>query len=1519
MKIAPYFNDPNQESDSCAIVSFVKKDGIPTHGNVRRTLMALDAMEHRTGEINFESDGAGIQTDIPRKIWESTLGKRHLNSAVANDPYFAVAHLMIAEKNPRTLNLIINGALSILKKQGFDIIFHQKAKTHPEYLGPKARKTEPVFYQIACMPAQFRTSTDKKTFLATLELEKSFRNIHVVSFSKNSTIYKVRGDTSTLMRYFPELRHPDFRSAISLAHGRYSTNTDSIPQRAQMFSTLGHNGEINTIRRLESEARQLGFHLVEQGSDSQNLDRILESFMFEYELSLMEAMEILFPPVWSEVENLPSRFHPMYFYFRRAWGMLAQGPAAVIARQADEIVFSVDALGLRPLWLGETEKEFFASSEKGVVNLDNMQSDPKPLAPGEKMGFFLHRQTVNPNGDPFIHHGYVDVFTHEKIQRKVLATFEKRIGSKTSNRLVFFPKNAALSVSTKSNSIAAVPEAFFAASGWNKEDVQSLLQMAQTGNEVIGSTGFDGPLAGFKNMPVNLPEFFKEKVAVVTNPAIDRIRERHHFSTAVFLGGKPSLLAGSKPVAQIFLKAPIVLSGLQAKENPVLEKAASDRGLFTFNQLEALNSPELAVLNLSLAFPHAFSLNRQLEYLKTSIKQAMQKHNAAIVILSDREFFSDSSRSLLDPFIAVAALDAYFKSQFEGKTSLRRRVSFVLHSSQIRNVHDAMIALGLGSDAISPYLAVEQILAQFRENSAGALAKFLQAFQGGMEEVLSTLGIYNINGYEKLFAAVGLKTDLARILQVVSYCGSEESGFGLSKLQENNKMRAEILQSHQTRIRPEMRFYPHLTKKIRQVAEDKIPFENYARLIKELETTRPISLRHLLDFRSTPRPISIDEVNIGIHDHAAPIYFAAMSYGSLSEPMFRAVAEAAYRLDILAMNGEGGELPEILGHYRHHRGQQVASGRFGVNVRMLNSVEYIEIKVGQGAKPGEGGMLPARKVTPRIGRARHTPSGIDLISPSNNHDVYSIEDLAQLVEELKTVNPHANISVKIPAISDIAPIVSGIAKSGADIIDISGFDGGTGAARQHALKYVGLPIELAVKEAHESLVQNQLRQRVEIWADGGMRSAEDVLKLILLGANRVGFGTLLLMAVGCLRCHSCHTGTCEMGITSHFSSTEEALKNGLPRFRPLETEQATSAIVSLFSGLMQHLRKITGQLGVFNLQEAVGRCDLLQQNRGFDHFDLSRLLAKNYTEDWRLLDLNRNGKSILIRRPRTSVTRIISSSVCRAIDKGDRNIIYFDDEVGSMDRAVGTYLSGKIHRMPARIHPETHHVTIQLVNGTVPGNGLGSFNSESVDIRVAGGAQDGTAKCSYGGKVIILKGKNHDGKLIDGSVGKYFAYGAQRGVFIVQGNADVRSGIRLSGADVIIGGEPKSRLKDHLGNWATRANIKGFAFEYMTSGRGLVLGDPGPWLCSGMKGGIVYFRLNPKLGLTLEALQKRLANPEEVTIEPVEEMDYKNLKDLLSEYHRALLEANFFSDARKAKYLLNNWKTSFARAIPNSN
>ncbi|MBL8169433.1 MAG: glutamate synthase, partial [Acidobacteria bacterium] len=563
-----------EERDACAIIASVKRDGKASHGNVKRTLEALTKMGHRTGEIAGEGDGAGIQTDIPRDIWRHHLEREGLIGATVNHPYFTVAHILLPAAETAQHDDIKHRALEIFAAGGLEVVLAQDAQTRREALGPLGRQNEPRFWQVAAIPRGARRMGNRDTFGIHLGLERELP-VHVASLSNTSAVYKVRGDAEALRRYFPELSKPDFKSAITLGHGRYSTNTNSAAEKAQMFSTLGHNGEINAIDRLTREAAALGFQLPRNASDSQILDRVVECLMFNFGLSLMETIEIVFPPVWSESEKFETPLKPFHRYFRRAFGSMAQGPAAIIAREGDEIVFSCDALGLRPLWFGQTEKEYFASSEKGVVPLEAMADDPRPLAPGEKLGLLLNREQG------------VELFPHQEMQQRIYETASFRYDFRKLNEVTTTaasfavptqtepddalplqnesPEDAlALSDEKEARAIkierALAATGALAAMGWTKEEVDNLMTMA-TGKDPLSGLGYDGPLAAFSKVRRNLSDYFHERVAVVTNPAIDRVREGDHFSVRVFLGRRPALAEGGSRTQQIELKSPILLGG----------------------------------------------------------------------------------------------------------------------------------------------------------------------------------------------------------------------------------------------------------------------------------------------------------------------------------------------------------------------------------------------------------------------------------------------------------------------------------------------------------------------------------------------------------------------------------------------------------------------------------------------------------------------------------------------------------------------------------------------------------------------------------------------------------------------------------------------------------------------------------------------------------------------------------------------------------------------------------------------
>jgi glutamate synthase (NADPH) large chain len=1608
-----------EERDACAIIACVKRDGKASHGNVKRTLEALTKMGHRTGEIAGEGDGAGIQTDIPRDIWRQHLETRGLLGSTVNHPYFTVSHLLLPAAARAEHDDIKRRAVETFEARGMEIILEQDAQVRREALGPLGRANEPLFWQVTAIPRGARRMGNRETFNIHLALERELP-IHVASLSHTSVVYKIRGDAEALRRYFPELSKPEFKSAITLGHGRYSTNTNSSAEKAQMFSTLGHNGEINSIDRLTREAVALGFQLPTNASDSQILDRVVECLMFNYGLSLMETIEIIFPPVWSESEKYDTPLKPFHRYFRRAFGSLAQGPAAIIAREGDEVVFSCDALGLRPLWFGKTEKEYFASSEKGVVLLEAMAEDPRPLAPGEKMGLLVKRNRE------------VEVFEHQRMQRRIHEMSSERYDFHRLNEVTMTsglftvdfggpgvdseeetaaPPPAITSSENESPEDALAVEEqqkqraikiertlaatdALAAMGWTKEEVDNLMTMV-TGKDPLSGLGYDGPLAAFSKVRRNLSDYFHERVAVVTNPAIDRVREGDHFSVRVFLGRRPSLAEGGSIGQQLELRSPVLLGG--AGEPADFQEAhaavAQEFGTCLINdiarefsesvegveiggnpfsaearlkQLRANLAEEsltgLIARTIDITYDESETLNGALERIRQEAREAVSS-GVTLLILDDSRSY-EFHELFIDSHLALAAVDQALNAPIElsvsgcavtsdvvsglgnngaghseradtaqenaARESLRRKCGIVLKSGQLRNLHDLCFALGAGADAVAPYAMYEVALrdATDTESARTALRNLFVMQHTGLEKVMSTMGVHEVDGYGRLFASIGLSNEIADIFGVKNYCGSDRVGLTLERLDHElrDRLRGRLDQagkgatklSGTSGLMREYRRQPYVWSAAGKVARKEERYENFIKKLAEIEENTPVSLRHLLDMQERSI-VTRNMADTRIGNHSAPIFIAAMSFGSQGETTFRAYAEAARRLKIVAMNGEGGEIPDMMGRYKEYRGQQVASGRFGVNIHLLNSADFIEIKIGQGAKPGEGGHLPGMKVTELIARTRHTPQGVDLLSPSNNHDIYSIEDLAQVVAELKTANPHAKVSVKIPAVPFIGPIATGVAKARADIIAISGYDGGTGAARKHALRHVGMPVEIGVKEAHRALLKAGLRDRVEVWADGGIKSGADVIKLMLLGANRVGFGTMAMAAVGCTSCRECNQGTCHVGITAHHSSIEKAKEAGLKKYTPRDYDKSVDALVTFFKEVINEVGIWTMRLGFHRTQELVGRSDLMRQTRGLDQIDLEYLLKGiEFTETFEPEKLSEDhiGRAY---RPRTSLTKIVSDEIYSLIEQGKSIAIFEDDKVTSVDRSLGAHLSGKLSRAKYQNKAPAHFKLAKLhfTEGSISGNGLGAYNIDGVDIIVEGGVQDSAAKSSCGGTIAVLKGMNHDGIRFDGSVGKCFGYGAQGGTLIVQGDADSRAGIRLSGADLIIAGKLRGPLTDDLGCIASRANVKGFAFEYMTSGRGMVLGDPGPWLCSGMTGGVVYLKLDEEMGLNIDALKRRLAKGAEVEIVQINAAeDEKNVRELLAKYIDVLSQHEQKEEADAMRRLLRDWRSSFVKAVP---
>ncbi|MBN1874800.1 MAG: alpha-hydroxy-acid oxidizing protein [Anaerolineae bacterium] len=1551
-----------EEHDACAIVASIRTSGEATHGNLKRTIEALGQMGHRSGDVQSEGDGCGVLTDIPRQLWMVALEEVGRPAWLAEDKRFFVGHLMIPAMQPARIQQWQVQILKLVANSGADLLLERRGATRSQALGRLALAQEPFFWQIAGVMSRCALEdVERELFDLMLAIETQ-TPVHVASLSSHSVVFKVRGSVETLYHYYPELRSRGYTSAITIGHARYSTNTTTIFERVQPFTFLGHNGEINTISRLREQALMLGAQLVQGGSDSQDVNRVLELLIHRFGFSLIEAMELVFPPIVTEIDALPDDLRDIYRYYRGAFGHFAQGPAAIIARYGDTCIGSVDALGLRPLWYGETEKECFFSSEKGVVPMDLLNDDPKPLAPGEKIAVHLLRGKG------------VDVLTYPDIQREILTRARQRFGNIP---LLPAPSIPHTSVSLSPYSPAPQPNVL-AAFGWTHDDQSWLQDLAELGKDPIASLGFDGPLTALNDqagnpVPHNLSDYFKEKVAVVTNPAVDREREQEHFSTLCIIGPRPSLIAEEEKLSVVspyrVLDSPILVDGQAVAMSQISdgggltsEECALDReaGMMravgtTLEDVISAFSPE-QVMTLSLVTEPGETVRDAVERLAQVALTSVQT-GTALLVLDDTQAFTDG-RGWVDPLLAIARVDKVLRIAHDLDIcpySCRRQVGLVVRSAAFRNLHDLILALGLGADAVAPYLLLDVAMNVGTQIPEGVsiecvrkerLRKTLHALRIGLEKITSTMGIHELRGYGRIFASIGLSTPLVEVLEVPNYGGSAERGLTWVDLDKDVEIRRQLLRADKATLPRIPRFYPLVGNFLRELAQGKLEGSVAFAAIREQEKKRPVTLRHVIGL-NTPvleaaRGLTEADVDASITGHDLPFVIASMSFGSQSETAFRAYAEAAKRLNIVTLNGEGGEIEDMMGQYAHNRGQQIASGRFGVNINLLNASNFLEIKVGQGAKPGEGGHLPGRKVSAQVARARHVSPGIDLISPSNNHDIYSIEDLAQFIEELKTANPKARVIVKVPVVPGIGVIAVGIAKAGADVINLTGYDGGTGAARAHSIQYVGLPAEIGIVQAHRALLASNMRQRVEIWADGGVRSPDDVVKLLCLGANRVGFGTAAMLALGCLLCRQCKTGKCPMGITTQIKTVEEASARGFKRFTPLDYDVAVNQLVTLFQAFGEGVKVIAARLGVARLQDLVGRADLLEQTSHFLQLNLRDLL----TPAAAVVQLTHPNGLVPLRRPRNHLTTVISNLVMEAVAGGEKVVAFEDDRVTPVDRALGTHLAGALTRyqqhwnwLPGHegvggqgeswrspVKRNDHRQEILTVDvqdaylgfyaSTVPGNGLGAFGSNPLTIFVEGGAQDGVGKGLYGGRVVVLKGYNHNGVRIDGAVGKGLGYGAIAGTIVVQGNADSRACVRLSGADVIIAGEITTPLQDELGCIGARANVKGFLCEYMTAGRVLVLGDPGPWICAGMTGGILYIRLNLNMGLNMEALRRRIARGANVELCSVAAEDGANLRELIEVYADELVRNHQNSEAIYIRSMLKNWEQQFVKIIP---
>jgi glutamate synthase (NADPH/NADH) large chain len=1471
------------ERDACGLVAVARKDGRPDPHVLAEVIDGMRALAHRSGCVDGEGDGAGVLTDIPRALWAARLDERGLDAAHARSSRFAILHLFVPRVAPPDEEAAVR---RILARHRVTVLLERAEGTASEVLGARGRVEEPRFLQLALLAPGRGAVGSRALYEAGVEIER-LTAATVVSLSRHTTVYKLRGGAEQLLPYFEDLRDPRFVTSVAFGHDRYATNTSTSFERVQPFPVFAHNGEIDTIGRLREEARSLRIALSHDGSDSQDVDAVLRGLVLRYRLSPIEAVELLFPPIVNEIRRMPERLQDVYVQSRAAFGPLAQGPAAFLTRIGDTCLFGVDALGLRPLWHVETDDEHVFASERGFVPLERYVRDPYPLGPGERVALrrdasgwrFMEQDAVRASfvADRDVR-GVASLGVHARAEcggpEEAVETVERLRGERAQANRARAMRWEVGSPPDELEDAARRREQQFAALGFEPDDLRMAQHMEATGTEPIGSLGWDGPLAALATRPMMLADHVHETVAVVTNPAIDREREIEHFSTRVVLGPRPSLRAQASGRGDrwLELRVPILLGG-HAPETGIAsadERAtAHELGTWLIEDLVARFARDFDRAPIVLEADRDWD-EHPADALARLGAQACRgvRAGAGLVIVQDRHVIEEG-RAWIDPLLVVAAAHRALVAQPHRAGSLRRACGLIASVGSLRNLHDIMSALAFGADAVNPYLLIEHARSA---DDPDALPNLVEALRKGVEKVISTLGIHELRGYGRQLSAVGISPDVARLLGIRTFFGAHDRGLTWERIGAEGLARAMQLRERTiVHVEPPFRLYPRIWKAALQVAKGEAPYETYAEKLAAIESEHPASLRHLLDLARPTDGEPDRRATTRAGEHAAPMYISSMSFGSQGETAYRAYAEAMARMDLLCINGEGGELPDLIGRYPRNRGQQIASGRFGVSAMLANSSDYLEIKIGQGAKPGEGGHLPARKVSAKVALARNAQPGVDLISPSNNHDIYSIEDLAQVVHELKTVNPRARVSVKVPVVPDIGIIAVGIAKSGADIVTLSGYDGGTGAARQHALRRAGLPVEIGVAEAHRALIAAGLRDEVDIWCDGGQKSALDVVKMLCLGADRVGFATLAMVAIGCTICRGCQLDTCHVGIATQIESALEATERGLKRFEPQEMETAVGRLMRFFGAMQREVARIAGHLGVARTDELVGRKDLLVQARGHELLDLSALLEPS-------APFRHGGREV----------RVLAAPRAPSTEEGD--------VLRSEHRFVATSSAGQLARQ-AIAGAVVTRFDGSFGHGSVAGNGAGAYATEGVTLVIPGGAQDGAAKTALGGRIAILKARNAAGAWIDGSVGKCFAYGAQRGRFFVQGGADARAGIRLSGADVVFGGD-----------------LRGFAFEYMTGGRAVVLGDPGRWICSGMSGGVVFLRHAPERGLDERAMRDRFAKGAKVTLRVPSEADVASLDELLRDYATTLETSGQADAARSVLALLADPANTF-RAI----
>ena len=1460
------------EHDACGIGAIIDLDGKPNFSIVDDALTIVEKLEHRagkdaTGEIG---DGVGIMVQVPHDFFSKVGKEMGINLGNRRDygvgMFFFPQDVLSRLQSQKMFEIIC-------AKEGVEFLGWRNVPVNTNVMSKKAQASTPFICQcFVKRPKKLKQGLefDRKLYVIRRLFEQSNENTYVVSFSSRTIVYKGMFLVNQLRSFYTDLQSQDFKSAIAMVHSRFSTNTEPSWQRAHPNRFILHNGEINTIRGNVDRmlAREETMHspymeadmdkvlpvISQSGSDSAMLDNMLE-FLVMNGIPLPLAVMITIPEPWKNDPNISRRKRDFYRYYAtmmEPW----DGPAAILFSDGDIMGAVLDRNGLRPArYYVTTDNKLILSSEVGVLDIPPEKIVKKSrLQPGK----MLLADTINKR-----------IISDEEC--KEFYANRQPYGEWLDSHLI---KLADLPIPNKKVPFYSQEERdkLYKVFGYTYEDVSNaILPMATNGAEPTASMGTDIPLAVLSEKHQPLFSYFKQLFAQVTNPPIDALREKVITDTTVYVGSDGNLL----------MEKPENCTVLQIN-NPILTGV-------DLMKIKNMKVKGFKVETISLLYYKNTSLEKALNRLFVDCDRAY-RNGANILILSDRGV--DENHVAVPSLLAVSAIEQYLVS-----TKKRTALSIILESAEPRDVHHFATLLGYGARAVHPYLAHECIEELVNKNMLNkecytAINDYNNAILQGIVKIASKMGISTLQSYQsaQIFEAVGICKDV--IDKYFTNTVSPVDGIGLKEINEGVEWRhnhafdplglgvdttLDSMGEHKLRNGDNTESHMYDPKTVITLREATHlgyyeKFKEYSAMVDD--ERKPHTLRGLMDFVFDENGgIPLDEVEPA-SEIVKRFKTGAMSYGSISEEAHTCMAIAMNRLGGKSNSGEGGEESSRFGTEKNSAIKQVASGRFGVTSEYLVSAKEIQIKMAQGAKPGEGGHLPGKKVYPWIAKTRYSTPGVSLISPPPHHDIYSIEDLAQLIFDLKNANKDARISVKLVSEAGVGTIAAGVAKAGAQVVLISGYDGGTGAAPQSSIHNAGLPWELGLAEAHQTLIKNGLRTRVRLETDGKLMTGRDVAIACILGAEEFGFATAPLISMGCLMMRVCNLDTCPVGIATQNPELRGRFC-GKPEY-----------VMNFMTFVAEELREIMAKLGVRTVDELVGRTDKIT------------VREKQVTERAAKVCLN----SIFGEKTNVSThfeaKDIFNFELEKTID--EKNLVptfepYFKKnkpfehtiDVSSVNRTVGTILGAEITKKFGNSLPDDRYVINCLGSG---GQSFGAFIPKGLTLKIFGDSNDYFGKGLSGGKLVVRPDKKSEFVAKDNIIiGNVALYGATQGQAYINGIAGERFCVRNSGAVAVVEG-----CGDH-------------GCEYMTGGRVVVLGNTGKNFAAGMSGGIAYV-LDMKHDLYLK-LNKQMVTMSEVT----EKYDINELKNLIKAHYKE-------TQSPFAKEILDNFDARlpfFKKITPN--